>query len=584
MKEIFIIECPIRNEPVALSKEPFGLIPHWLKRKKSFDTWETSLKLKKLKPKVSILDRANDDDFDLQFEMYLDLFQSWNLRLFNHLKDPKPKIFDYNKIKEHKKNNLGLIDGIGRTSLNLKGIYLKIYDEMNLDERELYLELMAFYELRCLGLVRPDPKSLSSCTIVEVQHNPEVKVAQSLIEQRLAENSTKLFIKIPKISLVEVISYLNHLFWINATPIILNEEIWTRIDNIYNSIKSSNHCTTLEEEQLFKKYLSAEHRSKALLVLNENIEKTLSLFKDSNRIDIEPLTAYAFNIVRRNDYRYFLSTRDEETQKKSINYTMSFFQFCRTNSLTSLPLSEEYLKKYIKECFNESQKSIGNFCFHIYTIQSIHERFGLQLSQEIFSSIKKFFSCLNQIASKRIYDIIIKINNQTVDELRDKCILTWALNKTDEPIDKYLLGSIFKTQVDILKTGNILVKEFRNGKNLLIRKNKDIKICPVKSYLDYEKFIPKKSPIFSHFTTEENNIHTKTPTSTSLNPREIESIIDCRLDEQLTPNLDFLHIKIDEDSNFEKLPYYHMISREIAARTYNQLRTSEPNVVHLFGC
>ncbi len=572
MKEIFTIECPIRNEPVALSDEPFGLIPNWLEKKKSYQIWNKSLRLRNLKPRVSIIDRVNDCDYDLQFEMYLGLFQSWNIQLMNFSKDTKQKVFDFKRIYTIGNDDLGLIDGIGHNSLNLEGVYKILYEGMKSEDKELLLELFAFYELRCLGLVGPNPQELRIFSITDFQNKLKINSTQLLIESRIQDKSHRLFSKIPSINIEIVICYLNHLFWINASPIIINLEIWDELDSIYKSIGNLHHYSTVEVDRLFKKYQSKKCRSKALLKLKEGIDNALSIFKDSDRIDITYYTNYAFNIVRSNDYRFFISTKDDDTKKKTIDYAKKFFQFCRIKNLSSLPLSEKDLVLYLDQCLEESHASIENYCFHIYLIESVYCRFGLDIQKNVISTINNSFLELKQSITKSIHRSILTYPLETVDDLRDKCILTWALSLTKNPIDKYLIGSILKSQVKVLDSGCILIKDFNGEQEILFKAMKNSKLCPVKAYLDYKIHIPKGSPIFSQ--------HVESGTLIGLNPREIESIYDKWLDQQISPNLDFLYIKDDlSRQDLSQLPYYYKISREIEIKTIHHRLKTEPDTL-----
>lgn len=298
-------------------------------------------------------------------------------------------------------------------------------------------------------------------------------------------------------------------------------------------------------------------------------------------LDITRYTDYAFNIVRRNDYRYFLPTNDEETKKESIDSVMSFFQFCRVNSLTSLPLPEKFLNEYLNQCLKDFNSSVSNFCFHIFVIKSIYKRYQLKVPKKVCFLIKKLLSDLNQQKTKRIHNLVLENPCNTIEELRDKCILTWALNKSENPIDKYLVGSIFKSQIKILKEGDISIQKYQEDEELLIKQSKDVQLCPVKIYLDYEKFVPENFPLFSQTTNEVNSINLSFCTRTPLIPGQVESIFDKWLGEDLALDLDFLHLKIDEELRVEDLPYYHKISRELSLQTYDSLRRINPLSLHL---
>lgn len=296
--------------------------------------------------------------------------------------------------------------------------------------------------------------------------------------------------------------------------------------------------------------------------------------------DITRYTNYAFNIARRNDYRYFLLTNDEETKKKSIDFVMSFFQFCRVNSLTSLPLSEKFLNEYVNQCLTDFNSSISNFCFHILVIKSIYERYKLKVPNKSCSLIKKSLSDLNRQKTKKICNSVLENPCNTIEELRDKCILTWALNESENPLDKYLVGSIFKSQVEILKEGDILIQKYQEDRELLIKQSNDVKLCPVKIYLEYEKFAPENFPLFNQTTNEVKSINLNFCTKAPITPRQVESIFDKWLGEDLALDLDFLHLKIDEELGVEDLPYYHKISRELSLQTYDFLRRINPLSLH----
>lgn len=278
MKEIFLVQCPISNKPMALSKEPFGLIPNWLKREPSFNVWQQSLKLQGLKPKISILERVDVSDFDLQFEMYIGLFTSWNFGLFNNVIDPVTKGFDFQKIHKYSSSELGLIDGIGSNPLNLDGLYQKLYNKMNLRNRVLLLELMALYELRCLNHVSFDRELFSSYSTETIRNHPDIKVTNLLIDMRDAVHSKSLFQEVLDLCDIQLITYLNHLFWINGSPVILNSEIWVNLGILYGTFKKSSFHNTLEEDRLLTKYLASKNRSKALTHLSTSIQNTLDLF------------------------------------------------------------------------------------------------------------------------------------------------------------------------------------------------------------------------------------------------------------------------------------------------------------------
>lgn len=287
MKDIFFIICPISNEIIGLSNQKYGVIPASIKENWQFILYEKKLSFEEKRPVFKIFEKVEKKEFELIYEMYLGLFKSWNVKLynfnypigFNSLRSALEKPYHSHKY---------LINDLGYIHECLSKIYSE-YSCRNYvgKDHELLRELIFMCGIHCiLGL---SWNQLKKCTYSQIhkQLEPYESNLPSYLEKcssdlnviRFPNHQNNIFFKeLSKHKIGGILRALNFLFASIQAQIVLNKVVWEHVDRIlgylmnkkeynrnYQTIDFFNQLVTTKENHVtlneFQQILKFEEES-----------------------------------------------------------------------------------------------------------------------------------------------------------------------------------------------------------------------------------------------------------------------------------------------------------------------------------
>lgn len=243
MKEIYLITCPITDSPIAISKSDFGKFPYKVLKNPRYHRWRKEIRTLDLRPQFKLIDLVDDADLDLIYEMYLALFQGWNVRLYNFYNGPKykvPRAIENSSIQVLKTDKFLLMD-----LPNLPSILGSISDhfmnkKMSARDRIIMYELIlacalnsctteTWAKVRSLSYKRAKELVLDLISSEKYDCSYLLQITDYLVNSpERKELEPRLLVKISKMSLTRILSMLNYIFAFFQHQVIFNQQVWHR--------------------------------------------------------------------------------------------------------------------------------------------------------------------------------------------------------------------------------------------------------------------------------------------------------------------------------------------------------------------
>ncbi|GEM_PF-5849890 len=296
MKDIFLVLCPNSNKVIGLSNRRYGVLPESITNNWLFSFYKKKLWFEEKKPVFKILEKVENEDFELIYEMYLGLFKSWNVKLFNFnypmgfssLRAALEKLYYSRKY---------LINDVGYIHESLSKIYSE-YSRRNYirKDQELLRELIFICGMNCfVSISWTKLKKYTNLQVLKLldpyKSTPPSymkKCLQDLTVIRYPEREDKIFFKeLSNYKIGGILRALNFLFASIQAPIVLNVVVWVNMKDIlgymmnkkeynrkYQTIDLFNKLVTTK-----KNHVSPDEFQKILEFEEEPIDRKYRLYR-----------------------------------------------------------------------------------------------------------------------------------------------------------------------------------------------------------------------------------------------------------------------------------------------------------------